>query len=251
MAAAFIKKFFGRKKNVPLACSMSLDDPGHVHTAACFVDIQPLSLVELFQSQGCSSCPPAIPKIHQHVADPNLVFLTYNVTYFNHLGWTDTVANPKWDARQKAYVKKWNRNNIFTPQVVVDGVADGTGVGHSGEFQEIVGKAREYRKTLDWHVSLDTNGTELRIDSDRAESEPYDINVIVYDPSSEKIKVGKGPNKGQKIVHQNVVKDIIKVGEWQGGNIQVPLPNTDFGGFKAVAVVQAGPGGPIIAVQHI
>src|SRR4051794_9590334 len=84
----------------------------------------------LFQSQGCQSCPPAIPMIHDGVKDnPNLLLLTYNVTYFNHMGWTDTHGNRQWDQRQRAYVQKWGRTNIFTPQVIGDGIADGTGAG--------------------------------------------------------------------------------------------------------------------------
>ncbi|KAE8450887.1 hypothetical protein EG329_005327 [Mollisiaceae sp. DMI_Dod_QoI] len=245
-----IKKFFFRKKNVPLACTISLDDPSHVHTSACFHDIKPLSVVELFQSQGCQSCPPAIPKIHEGVNDPNLILLTYDVTYFDHLGWTDTFANKQWDQRQRAYVMKWGRNNLFTPQLIVDGVADGTGAG-SNETQEIVEQARQLRAQMDWHISLDTNGTDLRIDSDRTEIETHDIVLVKYDPQPQLIKIGKGPNKGKKLNHRNLVKEITKVGEWKGGNLMLPLPEQGHHGLEMVAFVQAGPGGPIVASQRI
>lgn len=113
-----IRKFFQRKKNVPLACSVSIEnEPEHVHTSACFLDIQPLSIVELFQSQGCAAWPPAIPGIQAAAMGPNLLLLTYDVTYFDHTGWTDTFGSRAWDNRQKSYVKKWGRNNVFTPQV--------------------------------------------------------------------------------------------------------------------------------------
>ncbi len=102
--ASILRKLFTRKKQPPLVCAVSLDmdhDPDHMHTAACFIDFAPLAVVELFQSQGCQSCPPAIPAILEGTAaNPNVVLLTYNVTLFDHLGWKDTLANSQWDARQ-------------------------------------------------------------------------------------------------------------------------------------------------------
>jgi hypothetical protein len=246
---SFIKKLLG-KKDVPLACTIALDDASHIHTGACFIDIQPLSVVELFQSQGCQSCPLNVPKIYNGIKDPNLILLTYDVTYFDQLGWTDTFGNRQWDQRQKAYVTKWGRNNLFTPQVVVDGVADGTGAGKD-EMHEIVGQARQLRAQIDWHINLHTNGTELRIDSDRTEAEGHDIMLVRYDPQEQVVKIGKGINKGKKLTHRNLVKEVTKVGEWNGGNLTIALPEAGHTGLETVAFVQAGPGGAIVASQQI
>ncbi|KAE9367735.1 DUF1223-domain-containing protein [Stipitochalara longipes BDJ] len=286
---AFIKRIFRRKKNVPLACSMTLEnEEGHVHTGACFLDIQPLSIVELFQSQGCVSCPPAIPNIQAATMNPNLLLLTYNVTYFDHNGWTDTFGNRIWDNRQKAYVKKWGRNNIFTPQIIVDGLADG--IGANGEVPNIVSSAREMRSQMPWHIIVDTNDTDLKVDSDRplpaspsysptpssledpfamhvptsatpayppTNLEVFDINLIFFDPTPQTVKVGKGANKGKKILHQNLVKGIHKLGEWRGGNMDLPLPSMEmmtsmgYAGLQVVAVVQGQSGGGIVAAQRV
>ena len=181
---------------------------------------------------------------------PDIILLTYDVTYFDHLGWTDTFGNRQWDQRQRAYVTKWGRNNLFTPQVVVDGVADGTGAGN-GEMHEIVGQARQLRTQRDWHISLDTNGSELRIDSDKAEAEIHDIMLVRYDPQQQVVKVGRGTNKGKKLTHRNLVKDVLKIGEWKGGNLTVPLPEMGPRGLETVAFVQAGPGGAIVASQRL
>ncbi|ORX93373.1 hypothetical protein BCR34DRAFT_620362 [Clohesyomyces aquaticus] len=100
---------FQRKKPAPLACTVNLDnngqplahDPNHVHTSACFIDFEPLAVVELFQSQGCTACPPTVPAILEASMRPNLLLLSYNVTIFDHLGWKDTFASPASDRRQR------------------------------------------------------------------------------------------------------------------------------------------------------
>ncbi|KAF7553292.1 hypothetical protein G7046_g7136 [Stylonectria norvegica] len=262
--ASIIRKFFRRKAPPPLVCAVSLDesghpiadDPSHTHTSACFIDFEPLAVVELFQSQACQSCPPAIPGIHDATSHPNLILLTYDITLFDHLGWKDTFASPAWDQRQRAYVMNWKRTSLFTPQIVVNGVTDGSAAGRA-EVHETVGKARTIQRSMDWHIYVDANDTAIRIDSDKAETEVYDIFVVVYNGSDETVKVKGGPNKGKKINHRNVVVSVVKIGEWSGGNAEIPLASPESykkPGQGAVVLVQqggAGGGGPIIAAAKI
>ncbi|KAK3677509.1 hypothetical protein LTR78_002359 [Recurvomyces mirabilis] len=251
-----LRKAFKRKKAPPLACHLSLDqDDEHIHTAACFLDVQPLALVELFQSQSCQSCPPAIPGILESTQHPNLQHVTYDVTYFDHTGWKDTHSNPRWDQRQKNYVRKWGRSTLYTPMVVVNGVADaGSGGGTKAEIDGVVQRAREMQHQMDWHIFLDTNDTHVKLDTDKLEIEPHDVNVIVYRATTEVVKIGKGPNKGKKVPHKNVVDQIVNIGTWNGGDNLYELPMTPAQmapGMGAVAVVQGAQGGPIVAVAKI
>lgn len=184
-------KLFKRKKAPPMACHLTLDqDDNHVHTAACFLDVQPLALAEIFQSQGCKACPPALPTILEATQNPNLHVVTYDVTFFDHLGWQDTYGNPRWDERLKQYVKKWGRNSLYTPMVVVNGVADGgSGGGSKAEIDGVVQRARETAHGMDWHIYLDANDTQVKIDSDKLEIARHDVLVVVYEDKTEVVKV--------------------------------------------------------------
>ena len=277
MAAAKIKSFFapltslGRKQKV-LACTMHLDDPGHIHGPACYIEIAPLSIVEIFQSQGCVATPPALSVIQKDVlASHNVLLLTYAVTHFDGQGWKDTFGNSKWDQRQKEYVKKWGRNQIYTPQVVVDGLADGIGARDGkSEVPTISARAAELREKLPLIMTLEKTGpAEIKIvtelnnaaggqssatPAEGGSTATYDILAITYDPRQHEVKVGTGTNKGKKIKYINVVSEIVKVGEWEGsgateGTVYIP-PNAQEG-FERVIVVQAGVGGAIMAALKI
>lgn len=224
-----------------------------VHGDACFTEILPLSVAELFQSQGCESCPPALPLIHSSLkSNVNALLLTYNVTYFDaRTGWTDTHGNAAWDARQQAYVKNWGRNGVFTPQVIVDGVADGVG-RKEGEVTEILSKAIEARNASELAVGVTkTSENELRVASETAEATVHDVLLIMYDAKGDTVKVGKGPNKGKKMVHLNIVKDMVKIDEWSGGVRNVVVPEVGSPGLNKVVIVQEGSGGRIVAASKI
>ncbi|KAF4960730.1 hypothetical protein FGADI_745 [Fusarium gaditjirri] len=261
--ASILRKLFRRKKQPPLVCAISLDeqghpigdDPNHKHTGACFIDFEPLAVAELFQSQGCQACPPAVAGIIEGANDPNLLLLTYNVTTFNHLGWNDTFAKPAWDQRQRSYAMKQQRKTIFTPQVIVNGVADGSGAGGGESVQEIVKRARAAQMDRPWHIYLDVNDTGVRIDSDTDMVNEHDIILVIYKSGNEKVKIRKGPNKGLKLDHQNVVTDVVKIGRWAGGDSMLSLPASKDSmalGVNAVVLVQeGGAGGPIVAVAKV
>jgi hypothetical protein len=185
---------------------------------------------------------------------PNLLLLSYNVTIFDHTGWKDTFSSSTSDRRQREYVKRWDRSSLFTPQIVVNGAVDGNGAGGQTEVMDLVGRARTMCKSMGWNIYLDVNDTEVRIDSDRGEAESHDILVVVYGSGEEVVKVGKGVNKGKKIRHRNVVRQVMKFGEWRGGNMTLALPAPKASmkhGEEAAVLVQAGAGGPIVAAVKV
>lgn len=239
---SFFRTLFFRKKKAPLVCTLDLhDDPTHVHGEACYVEIQPLSIVEFFVSQGCEASPPAMPLVQKSAsANPNVLLLTYNVGYVSHLyfgdfsmliigasqwnaksGWTDTFSNAAWDARQRAYVTRWKRSQLYTPQLVIDGIADGNG-SREGDFSSILSLAIQARNDSVLVVGMEPatqDGRQVvKIASDTTEAEVHDVVILSYDgnPKGETVKVGKGPNKGKKLAHHNLVKEVLKIDEWAG-----------------------------------
>jgi len=148
--------------------------------------------------------------------------------------------------------------------VVINGVADGPGAGGPEEITDLVARARGAAapEQRGFHVYVDANDTDVRIDSDKplpaegeADAEVYDVVVAVYDPKSDKVKIGKGPNKGKKVEHRNVVQQIMKIGEWRGGSsVVVPLPMARSAmpaGQEAVVFVQAASGGPVLGAAKL
>lgn len=141
----------------------------------------------------------------------------------------------------------------MTPQVVVNGVVDGSGPDKDA-IQGTVRQARDLGKARQFNIYMDANDTEIRIDTDLQEAPPHAIYLATYDAKDQTVKVAKGNNKGKKINHRNVIRELKQVGEWRGGNLTVTMPyprsalSQDSG---LVAFVQEGPGGPIIAATKI
>lgn len=229
-----------------------------------------MTLIELFQSQDCQNCPIAVPAIVKAAREKtNRLLLTYNVTSSEYDKWNNTLASGPGADRQRAYVERWGRSAVYTPQVVVDGLelAERSGASAASRVSELVERAKRARSEnkLPWSIYLDANDTEIRIDTDAPAADEmasasnffthvYDILVVTFRVDDHTIAIGKGSNKGRTLLHSNAVTDITKVGEWQGGNLTLKLPMSKSElppGTDAVVFLQEGPGGPIVAVTKV
>src|SRR5271163_4509740 len=123
-----------------------------VHATGAMARTKPLTVVELFQSQGCSDCPPANANVMALSDRPDLLTLSFGVTYWDQLGWKDTFASPQFTARQWDYARAFGREEVFTPEVVVNGRAD------------VVGADRAELESLIARESND-GGPQVRIDA--------------------------------------------------------------------------------------
>ena len=166
-------------------------------------------VVELFTSQGCSSCPPADALLGELARKPNVVALAYHVGYWDRLGWKDPFAIPAAVERQRGYVRRLSRSGPFTPQAVVSGDTSLVGSNRAALYQAIAAD----RDAL--AMALSRDDTDLTIDLRERWHEPMDIYVVSY-LSEATTNVGRGENARRSLKEFNIVRSFTRLARWDG-----------------------------------
>jgi hypothetical protein len=200
------------------------------------------TVVELFQSQGCSSCPPANANVLAIAGRPDILALSWQVTYWDDLGWKDTFGKPQFTDRQWQYAHAFHRTQVATPEVVVNGRADVVGANR-GELDGLIRRAD--RGESGPAVSIGAGHVTVAGQGAKAE-----VLLVRYDPNIVNVPIRRGENGGKTLPHRNVVREVAVLGEWAGGARAYALPASSRPGLKTAVLVQAGPGGPILAAAH-
>ena len=208
--------------------------------AAYAADARHPVVIELFQSQGCSSCPPANANVNALSLRPDVLALSFAVTYWDGLGWKDIFAKPQFTARQWDYAHAFGETQVWTPQVVVNGRASIVG-SKLAPLQALI--AAEDRGNGGPVVAINGN----RIEISGAAVKPASVWLVRYEPRIIDVAIKAGENGGRTLPHRNIVRELIRVGSWQGGAASFGVPAASLPGLATAAFVQAGPGGPIIA----
>ncbi len=205
---------------------------------------EPRAVVELFTSQGCSSCPPADKIIGDLSSDPSIIALSMPIDYWDYLGWKDTLADSRFSARQKAYSRMRGDREVYTPQVVVNGSAHVIGSDRAG-IENAIGKTDKSTGAMSVPVTMSLSGKQINV-SVAESKEPAATHGEVWICSIAKsvpISIGRGENRGQQITYHNVVRNLLKVGDWNGHpeSWTVPIENLTRDGVDgAVVYVQDG-----------
>ncbi|HEY9133101.1 MAG TPA: DUF1223 domain-containing protein [Dyella sp.] len=197
-------------------------------------------VVELFQSQGCSSCPPADANLNALAARADILALSYAVTYWDDLGWKDTFAQQAFTDRQWVYARRRGRTDVWTPQVFINGRRDVVGTDRT-QLDDAVAEAATTMKrgpALSWR--------EGRLHVGAGEAGTYDVWLVRYDPRTLEVPIGAGENGGRVLPHRNIVRQLVRLGSWSGGEQDFTLPMPTIAGLATAAFIQAGPGGAII-----
>jgi hypothetical protein len=206
---------------------------------------EPRAVVELFTSQGCSSCPPADKIIGELANDPSVIALSMPIDYWDYLGWKDTLADSRFSARQKAYSQMRGDRDVYTPQVVVNGAAHVIGSDRAG----IEGAIRDTKKSdgvMSVPVSMTLAGKQLNVSVAASHAGPMASHGEIWICAISRsipISIGRGENRGHELTYYNVVRNLLKVGDWNGaaGSWTVPLENISRDGVDAAVVyVQDG-----------
>ncbi len=186
--------------------------------------VNPTHVVELFTSQGCSSCPSANRFVTKLTENSNTLVLTYGVTYWDYLGWTDTFADPKFTKRQRDYRDAFGAANVYTPQIVLGGAA------HSPRYSK--------RDVADMALPETGAGLSivrianiLKIKADAPQGSILDI--VSYSIGEQTVDVKRGENGGRKLRVSNVVTNVQTV-VWDGKTALVTLPKSEGTSYAAL-----------------
>lgn len=190
---------------------------------------EPRAVVELFTSQGCSSCPPADKIIGDLANDPNVIALSMPIDYWDYLGWKDTLADSRFSARQRAYSRMRGDREVYTPQAVVNGEVHVIGSDREAIETAIEGTATG-NGVMSIPVTMSVEGRALNVSVAAAGAQTPHKHGEVWICSISKaipITVGRGENRGRELTYYNVVRNLVKVGDWTGapGSWSVPLDN--------------------------
>ena len=205
------------------------------------------TVVELFTSQGCSSCPPADVFLGELSQRDDIIALSYHIDYWDYIGWKDTFATPDTTARQRAYGHTLNQRYVYTPQMVIGGRSHVVGSQRHAVLAAIdnlgVGATSGLRLTA-------TPGGGLKINIAPGQvSRPADVWLVEYD-RRHKVAIRRGENRGRTLDYYNVVRHLKRLGHWDGSATEL---ETDLNASRArgrdgcVIIVQEAEGGPILS----
>lgn len=204
-------------------------------------------VVELYTSQGCSSCPSADALFERMTDDPSLIPLALHVDYWDYIGWTDVFGKPQFTERQKAYASAVGSRMIYTPQMIVSGSSR-----VEGNDPEAVAAAIAQEKTAPQQVklTLERRGGELRLRaSAAAQTAPLIVQLVRYDPE-QTVSIEHGENAGKTVTYRNIVTEWSRVADWAGEPpLDMVLPIA--GDEPAVVLVQQSGPGTILAAARV
>lgn len=202
-------------------------------------------VVELYQSQGCSSCPPANANVNAIADRPEVLALSFGVTYWDQLGWTDSFAKPQYTARQWDYARAAGRGQVATPQVVINGGRNTVVGSNAAQLTAAIQAAGSPRGGP--AITASPDAVALAAGRGAAST----VWLVRYDPKVRQVAINAGENGGRTLPHRDVVRQLVRLGDWSGAAVRFALPPAGEAGLRTAVLVQQGKGGPITAARRI
>ena len=232
-----------------MACSIVLMGAG----AAARADEKPF-VIELYTSQGCSSCPPADKLLGEIARKPNVIALALPVDYWDYIGWKDTFAKPSHTARQKAYSKLRGDGQVYTPQAVINGVSHVVG---SDAAAIRVAAESSFGKLGAMNVPMKVisrdNGVVVEIGGAQGAGPKQANLVLIRVTRTSAVAIGRGENSGRTINYTNIGRTAARIGEWNGYSKSFVISADTLSSLESdgwILLLQAGDmkePGPILA----
>ncbi|MDQ0465837.1 hypothetical protein QO010_003629 [Caulobacter ginsengisoli] len=197
-------------------------------------------VVELFQSQGCSSCPPANANLNAIAGRPDVLALSFSITYWDYLGWKDTFAQKAFTDRQKTYAAGPLGSQVATPEMVVNGRFDLVGQDQA----EVEASLR--RAGAPGGPAVRVEPGRVSIAAGPAPGRAADVWLVRYDPRVQNVPIARGENEGRTLPHRNIVRQLVRLGGWNGAAASFILTPPRDPAWRTAVLVQAPGGGPIL-----
>jgi hypothetical protein len=213
---------------------------GLVTTLVSAVAAEPRAVVELFTSQGCSSCPAADKLLGELAKDPSVVAISLSIDYWDYLGWRDTLALPGHSLRQRAYARSRGDRKVYTPQVVVNGSVHVLG-SDQGAIERAIEQTRRNAGTLAVPITASLSGGTLTVSVPEAKAGASNAGEVwlCAMTRSVPVQVERGENRGRTITYHNVARRWHKLGDWNGqaGSWTVAIKDLNADGVDSAAVI--------------
>ncbi len=182
------------------------------------------SVLELYTSQGCASCPQADKNLAKYADDPNVLALSFHVNYWDYMGWRDTLASQDNTDRQNTYRNSFNAKMVYTPQAIVNGVSEMNG----GDAEVVKQHLDASKLTVPVSIKkLDDGRLSIEIAAGEKPKKPVHV-VMFYLRDSVTIPIDKGENAGQSVTYRNTVMDTNTIGMWDGQALKIELPASEL-----------------------
>jgi hypothetical protein len=189
---------------------------------------EPRAVIELFTSQGCSSCPAADKLLGELAHDPTLLTMSLAVDYWDYLGWKDTLALHGHTNRQRAYADTRGDREVYTPQVVVNGIVHVLG-SDKAAIETAIAQTRRAAAPLTLPVTMTIADGKVTVNVSAAKSEPHSGEVWLCPITSKvPVAIARGENHGKTLTYTNVVRRWVKLGDWSGTAETFTLPVADL-----------------------
>lgn len=213
----------------------------------------PTVLLELFTSQGCSSCPPADALLPTFIARRDVVALSLPVDYWDRLGWKDTFAKPEFTRRQYEYAERRGDGEVYTPQIVVSGMSHAVGSAKVDVEHAIAAAQRQLETApVALHAKFEPKGLAINLGAAPSALKLDAARVFLAVVQREgRVAIRRGENADRQLSYYNIARSLITVGDWHGASAHwtIPASKLDTQGAQSVVVfVQASAGAPILAV---
>ena len=191
---------------------------------------EPRAVIELFTSQGCSSCPAADKLLGELAQDPSLLTMSLAVDYWDYLGWKDTLALHGHTTRQRAYADARGDREVYTPQVVINGVVHALG-SDKAAIEQAIAQTRSTASPLKLPVTIAVADGKVTVNvpagDDKGAQQSAEVWLCPITAKSP-VAIGRGENGGKTLTYNNVVRRGVKLGDWNGKAATFSVPLADL-----------------------